>query len=349
MTASSMRLSAAGVAAFRLTREALYVLDDGGPRPVVAVGEEIPDFGAIASLGGFAIDGDTAAVFATDPSGRNVIAVHRQAALRKVVAENDPSPTGGGLELEYPDSLLLRGGTLLFVSGVRSGDPTTGLFRVDVRTGTVRVVAKNGDTTRRGVVVGDLSFGSFAFLRRGVAFTAEVEPEGAGLFVRRGRRLMPLAVTGERARGGGTFTGIGAVAASGRRLVVQADLGSLDARSSALFRARRGRLERVFAGGIEVPGGGTYRVAWPVGFSGRSLALVGYPTLGGTGLGSGIFLLRAAKATPLALEGAPAPIGGTYGTITDVSTSETAVVFGAYLEGDAPVPFALFEVSGGRG
>src|SRR5439155_2921148 len=92
-------INGAGAVAFGVSREALYLLVQGGARLVAKEGDQVPGFGTIASFGRGAFGGEAPVFSAFDPDGHEVIARVGDTGPSKVVAAGDPGPQGGILDL----------------------------------------------------------------------------------------------------------------------------------------------------------------------------------------------------------------------------------------------------------
>ena len=321
----------AGGVAFRARRNALYRLDDGGVRPVVAGGNAIGGAGHLRDIGIHAASPGTLAFVGREVEGRTVIAVHRGEGLAKVVASGEPTPLGGTFDLPG-DGLALQGDSVLFSSVVKDGTAPAGLFRVDpgggvaplVRSG---VAAPGGGRFKR--IESVLTAGP-----RGAVFSATLDDDREGLYLVRGARVRQVAITGNRLPGvrGQSIGSFDAVAASQGRVLFSA-FGSED--GGALVLAGRGVIRPVAKTGSRAPGGGKFEGHFDaVTLSGKTAAFVAELT--DSAASSGLFLVRGRRARLLVPSGVPTPVGGTLDLdgAQGMSRVGAAIVFRASLLGD---------------
>ncbi len=331
-------INGAGAVAFGVSREALYLLAQGGARPVVEEGDQVQGFGTIASFGRVAFGGETLVFSALDPDGHEVIARVGDAGASKVVAAGDPGPKGGILDLG-DERIAASGDAVVFSSTLSSGTIPAALFTVDA--GAVERVASTGQRAARHARFA--SFADFAFLGRGVAFAAGLSDGRIGIFLRRGRRTAPLALSGSRAPGGGKLGAFGGLATSGPRLLFSANL--LTSATTRLFLEQGGRLRKVAGSDEAAPGGGLVGDLLSFALATRTPVFLA-SQMSGDSTPRALFSASGRSLVPLVRVGDPAPGGGAIAALDEVAATGAMVLVQAELTG-APAARALFEVPAG--
>ena len=332
-------INGAGAVAFGVSRGALYLLAPGGARPVVEEGDQVQGFGTIASFGRVAFGGETLVFSALDPDGYEVIARVGDAGASKVVAAGDPGPKGGILDLG-DERIAASGDAVVFSSTLSSGTIPAALFTVDA--GAVERVARTGQRAARHARFA--SFADFAFLGRGVAFAAGLSDGRIGIFLRRGRRTAPLALSGSRAPGGGKLGAFGGLATSGPRLLFSANLLA-SATTTRLFLAQGGRLRKVAGSDEAAPGGGLVGDLLSFALATRTPVFLA-SQMSGDSTPRALFSASGRSLVPLVRVGDPAPGGGAIAALDEVAATGAMVLVQAELTG-APAARALFEVPAG--
>ena len=332
-------INGAGAVAFGVSRGALYLLAPGGARPVVEEGDQVQGFGTIASFGRVAFGGETLVFSALDPDGHEVIARVGDAGASKVVAAGDPGPKGGILDLG-DERIAASGDAVVFSSTLSSGTIPAALFTVDA--GAVERVASTGQRAARHARFA--SFADFAFLGRGVAFAAGLSDGRIGIFLRRGRRTAPLALSGSRAPGGGKLGAFGGLATSGPRLLFSANLLA-SATTTRLFLAQGGRLRKVAGSDEAAPGGGLVGDLLSFALATRTPVFLA-SQMSGDSTPRALFSASGRSLVPLVRVGDPAPGGGAIAALDEVAATGAMVLVQAELTG-APAARALFGVPAG--
>ena len=332
-------INGAGAVAFGVSREALYLLAQGGARPVVEEGDQVQGFGTIASFGRVAFGGETLVFSALDSDGHEVIARVGDAGASKVVAAGDPGPKGGILDLG-DERIAASGDAVVFSSTLSSGTIPAALFTVDA--GAVERVASTGQRAVRHARF--VSFADFAFLGRGVGFAAGLSDGRIGIFLRRGRRTAPLALSGSRAPGGGKLGAFGGLATSGPRLLFSANLLA-SATTTRLFLEQGGRLRKVAGSDEAAPGGGLVGDLLSFALATRTPVFLA-SQMSGESTPRALFSASGRSLVPLVRVGDPAPGGGAIAALDEVAATGAMVLVQAELTG-APAARALFEVPAG--
>ncbi len=334
-------INGAGAVAFGVSREALYLLAQGGARLVAKEGDQVAGFGTIASFGRGAFGGEAPVFSAFDPDGHEVIARVGDAGASKVVAAGDPAPQGGILDLG-DGGFAASADAVVFSSTLSGGTIPAALFMLDAAAGTLKSVASAGQ--RAGHHARFASFGDFAFLGKGVAFAAGLSDGRTGIFLRRGRRTAPLALSGRRAPGGGKLGAFGGLATSGPRLLFSANLLA-SATTTRLFLAQGGRLRKVAGSDEAAPGGGLVGDLLSLALATRTPVFLA-SQMSGESTPRALFSASGRSLVPLVRVGDPAPGGGAIAALDEVAATGAMVLVQAELTG-APAARALFEVPAG--
>src|SRR5438876_7972117 len=338
-SASLPSIHGAGAVAFGVSREALYLLAQGGARPVVEEGDQVQGFGTIASFGRVAFGGETLVFSALDSDGHEVIARVGDAGASKVVAAGDPGPKGGILDLG-DERIAASGDAVVFSSTLSSGTIPAALFTVDA--GAVERVASTGQRAARHARLA--SFADFAFLGRGVAFAAGLSDGRIGIFLRRGRRTAPLTLSGSRAPGGGKLGAFGGLATSGPRLLFSANLLA-SATTTRLFLAQGGRLRKVAGSDEAAPGGGLVGDLLSFALATRTPVFLA-SQMSGDSTPRALFSASGRSLVPLLRVGDPAPGGGAIAALDEVAAAGAMVLVQVELTG-ASAARALVAVPAG--
>jgi len=336
------------VVAFRADRRTLYQLSGGAARPVAAPGDVVAGGGTIRGFGPHAARDGLIAFVARDAGGGGTfLAIARGGTLTTVLDIRVPTPLGGTLDLDVP-SLDVRGTKIVFASSVNGGAAASGLFRVDVSTGVVDVLAQAGEPA-----TGDRHFAEFDSVQAaggGAVFGATLDDASGGLFVSGGTRARAIVITGEPVPGRPrkTITDVGPVAVSGRRVLFSVNNtdDNDDKRGPRLLLWRNGRVQTLVAAGRRAAGSGRFAFEFSqVAMDGRTAAFI-------AGLdrtaASGLFLLRGRTPVPLVLDGVVSPVGGTI-ELSDlegrISLVGSTVIFLADLVSGAEAKLGLFSVA----
>ena len=213
---------------------------------------------------------------------------------------------------------------------------------LDAAAGTLKSVASAGQ--RAGHHARFASFGDFAFLGKGVAFIAGLSDGRTGIFLRRGRRTAPLALSGSRAPGGGKLGAFGGLATSGPRLLFSANLLA-SATTTRLFLAQRGRLRKVAESDEAAPGGGLVGDLLSFALATRTPVFLA-SQMPGDSTPRALFSASGRSLVPLVRVGDPAPGGGAIAAFDEVAATGAMVLVQAELTG-APAARALFGVPAG--
>lgn len=226
----------------------------GGPAPGIPAG-------TLAGLDSPALnDRGDVAFLATVRRGRESIeAVYLRSgpALRKVIAQGDPAPSGGSLAAFGMPALNNRG-VIAFAAAVEGRAVPGGVF---VSEGDqVKMLVAAGDATPVGGIFAKFSERVGISDTGAVAFNALLKnaPAAAGVFVAEAGQVRKLVALGDAAPGGGTFSYLGlwpALSARGALAIA----ASVDGGASqvAVFRTAPSGLERVAGLGDTLPGGTT--------------------------------------------------------------------------------------------
>jgi hypothetical protein len=249
----------AGTVAFRAGREAIYLLDADGARPVASAGDAVEGAGTLRGFGTHAFGGGRLAFLGRESDGRWILVLRHQGRLRKLAASDEPTPLGGVFALE-DGPLDVDAGAAVFVATVTGAPIATAVFQV--RGDAPETVARAGDPAPGGGSFRD--FHGVDVEGRRVVFDADLD-DGSGIFLARSGRIVEVARTATPLRGLGRrrVQDLGAFAASGARVLFAADRGI----DRGLFLA---------------DGGGTRRVA-RAGGRGRRF---GFQEFGGLALGA---------------------------------------------------------------
>ena len=340
-SASLPSINGAGAVAFGVSREALYLLAQGGARLVAKEGDQVAGFGTIASFGRGAFGGEAPVFSAFDPDGHEVIARVGEAGASKVVAAGEPGPQGGILDLG-DGGFAASADAVVFSSTLSGGTIPAALFMLDAAAGTLKSVASAGQ--RAGHHARFASFGDFAFLGKGVAFIAGLSDGRTGIFLRRGRHTAPLALSGSRAPGGGKLGAFGGLATSGPRLLFSANLLA-SATTTRLFLAQGGRLRKVAGSDEAAPGGGLVGDLLSFALATRTPVFLA-SQMSGDSTPRALFSASGRSLVPLVRVGDPAPGGGAIAALDEVAATGAMVLVQAELTG-APAARALFGVPAG--
>jgi len=334
-------INGAGAVAFGVSREALYLLAQGGARLVAKEGDQVAGFGTIASFGRGAFGGEAPVFSAFDPDGHEVIARVGDAGASKVVAAGDPGPQGGILDLG-DGGFAASADAVVFSSTLSGGTIPAALFMLDAAAGTLKSVASAGQ--RAGHHARFASFGDFAFLGKGVAFIAGLSDGRTGIFLRRGRRTAPLALSGSRAPGGGKLGAFGGLATSGPRLLFSANLLA-SATTTRLFLAQGGRLRKVAGSDEAAPGGGLVGDLLSFALATRTPVFLA-SQMSDDSTPRALFSASGRSLVPLVRVGDPAPGGGAIAALDEVAATGAMVLVQVELTG-ASAARALVAVPAG--
>src|SRR5882724_1593343 len=340
-SASLPSINGAGAVAFGVSREALYLLAQGGARLVAKEGDQVAGFGTIASFGRGAFGGEAPVFSAFDPDGHEVIARVGDAGASKVVAAGDPGPQGGILDLG-DDRIAASADAVVFSSTLSGGAIPAALFTVGAGAGAVKPVARAGQ--RAGHHARLASFGDFAFLGKGVAFIAGLSDGRTGIFLRRGRRTAPLALSGRRAPGGGKLGAFGGLATSGPRLLFSTNLLA-SATITRLFLEQGGRLRKVAGSDEAAPGGGLVGDLLSFALATRTPVFLA-SQMSDDSTPRALFSASGRSLVPLVRVGDPAPGGGAIAALDEVAATGAMVLVQVELTG-APAARALVAVPAG--
>ena len=321
-------INGAGAVAFGVSREALYLLAQGGARLVAKEGDQVAGFGTIASFGRGAFGGEAPVFSAFDPDGHEVIARVGDAGASKVVAAGDPAPQGGILDLG-DGGFAASADAVVFSSTLSGGTIPAALFMLDAAAGPLKSVASAGQ--RAGHHARFASFGDFAFLGKGVAFIAGLSDGRTGIFLRRGRRTAPLALSGRRAPGGGKLGAFGGLATSGPRLLFSANLLA-SATTTRLFLAQGGRLRKVAGSDEAAPGGGLVGDLLSFALATRTPVFLA-SQMSGDSTPRALFSASGRSLVPLVRVGDPAPGGGAIAALDEVAATGAMVLVQVELTG----------------
>jgi hypothetical protein len=242
--------------------EGIFLWSRGRVQPLVITGGPLPGItgGTLAAIESPALNDRGDVVFlATVRRGRETLeAVYARVGgkLRKVVAQGDAAPAGGAFAAFGPPTLNKRG-TVGFAAAVEGRGVPGGLYVVQGET--VRMLVGAGDDSAAGGIFAKfaerLSLNDSGL----VVFNAQLKgaPSPGGLFLVERGAPRTLALIGDPAPGGGTFSHFGlwpSVNAAGH--VVFAS--SVDGGSNpiAVFVARPDGFTRVAGVGDALPGGG---------------------------------------------------------------------------------------------
>jgi len=334
------------VVTFRADRLALYLLTGGAASLVAAPGDVVAGGGTIRGLSVHAVGDGVIAFVARDAGGGGTfLATARGGNLTRVIGSGAPSPLGGTLVLDVA-SLDVQRSKVFFASSVTGGTAPSGLFRVDVSTGTVDVLAKAGGPATADRRFAD--FGSVHTAASGAVFRATLDDQSEGLFLTRGARARAIVVTGEPVPGRRrrTVAGIGPLAVSGGRVLFSVNDNSGDNRAARLLLWKNGRVKTLAAGGRKAAAGGRFALEFsPVAMDGRTAAFIA--GLDGTAA-SGLFLSRGRKPVSLVLNGVGSPVGGTVELSDEegrMSLVGSTVIFLADLVSGAEAKLGLFSVA----
>ena len=334
------------VVTFRADRRALYLLTGGAASLVAAPGDVVAGGGTIRGLSVHAVGDGVIAFVARDAGGGGTfLATARGGNLTRVIGSGAPSPLGGTLVLDVA-SLDVQRSKVFLASSVSGGTAPSGLFRIDVSTGTVDVLAQAG-----GPATAERRFADFASVHAaasGAVFRATLDDGSDGLFLTRGARGRAIVVTGEPVPGRRrrTIADFGPVAVSGGRVLFSVNDNSGDNRAARLLLWRNGGVKALAAGGRKAAGGGRFVSDFsPVAMDGRTAAFIA--GLDGNAA-AGLFLSRGRKPVPLVLNGMASPVGGTVELSDEedrMSLVDSTVVFVADLVSGAEAKLGLFSVT----
>ena len=224
----------------------------------------------------------------------------------------------------------------------------------------LRLVATAGDAAPGGGTFERFTVESLPIVapvnaRGQVVFFASLgrAPAGEGFFLFDGRRIVKVAVEGDRAPGGGTFSGFG-----------RHPVPALNARGSVAFAAALAgarAVEGIFVWDTKQTRPVALTGAAAPGIASGTLAVVEAPAINTRGDVAFLATIRRGRETVEAIyartarglvkvvaQGDPAPAGGVYaGFGVPALTDDGAVVFGAAVEGRG-VPGGIFVAQGER-
>jgi hypothetical protein len=245
------------------TVEGIFTASPGRLRSVAVAGEPAPGIpsGTLASVDAPALnDRGDVGFLATVRRGRETVEaiyLRREGRLRKVAAQGDPAPAGGTFA-GFGIPALNNKGLVAFAAVVEGRAVPGGLFLAEGER--VRMVVGAGDATPIGGIVFKISERVAINEGGAIAFTAVLKdaPTEAAIFVAEAGRLRTVAVLGDAAPGGGTFSHFGlwpALAADGTvGFVAALDRGTT---TLGVFVATPAGMLQIAGIGDALPGGGT--------------------------------------------------------------------------------------------
>jgi hypothetical protein len=148
-----------------------------------------------------------------------------------------------------------------------------------------------------------------------VAATDQFAGDPWGLYVALGDMDPTLALTGNPAPAGGTFGGLGAPTLNDAGQVAFVTNLTGGSAQAGVFLGTPGALQAVALQGAAAPSGGTYAAFNPPVLGGAGQVAFRADLIGGSSV-SGLFVGTPGAVQTAALQGAPAPGGGTYATFT---------------------------------
>lgn len=246
-------LNGRGDVVVRMRRAGVYRLARRGWEPLAREGDPVAGAAPVASIeaqrGGAAGD---VTVLATLEDGRRSLLLRRASGLVPVVSDGDPSPAGGTIVLDEMPPHDVRAGRVVLVLETDVSPGALYLARVK-RTPRLSVL---GAGTSSALSAPDAPVA----LRDGVAlFAVPVGAEDAagGVFLLRGRRVVPIVVSGRRlpGAGGARVTDVGPPAGAGAGIVFEVGLDHpIDPRAFFSWTPGRGvrRFDRLEAAPIQV-------------------------------------------------------------------------------------------------
>lgn len=225
-------------------------------------------------------------------------------AIKKLVAEGDPTPIGGVFQgFRLGRAAPTKTGAALFVATVGGGRGHEGIFLASP--GTVTKVVAGGDPEPTGGIFGHMDDRPSANEAGMVAFNAEIIKKktdtGQFWWRRAGLLLQPV------------------------HFPTGADMG--------MFVASQVRFTKIVGIGDPTPLGGTFDAFEPPVISPQgTLVLIGSIS-GGTTAGA-IFTVSGGRIAPVLRMGDPAPGGGKFGTLEGYGINDRGeIAFRAFLEG----------------
>jgi hypothetical protein len=241
--------------------EGLFAAQGGRLRAVALSGAPAPGLpsGVLANLDAPSINGrGDVAFLATVRRGRETIEavfLSARGQLQKIVAQGDPAPAGGSFAAFGPP-VINRDGAVAFGTAIEGRAVPGGIFIA--RGGQLRMVLGAGDESPVGGIFAKFSE-RLGFSDPGtIVFHGQLKaaPVAAGIFAIDEGRARVVALLGDPAPGGGTFSNFGlwpAVSAMG----TIAFTASVDGGPSPVIVVRTGGdgLHRVVGVGDSVPGG----------------------------------------------------------------------------------------------
>ncbi len=287
-------MNAADTVAFRASREALYQLENGTPRPVASGGDAVGTV-TIHSLIDHAVGGATLAFAAEDRDGLPFLALRRGGTTSRLVGEGDATPLGGTFVLSEGD-FDVDEEAIVFAASIDGGSAATGLFRVH-GSGTIETLARAGDAAPEGGKFA--GFGAPLVDGRRIVFAATLDDDRQGLYALRGQRLGKLARTGDRFGGRrARITALGQSAADRNRVL----FALTTTRAGALVLAAGRATEVVARGGQRVREVGRLDGGFP-GFALGARGVAFLATLQGSTPPEALFLVRGGRRRTLAVSG----------------------------------------------
>lgn len=303
---AAVALGGDGTLALRLDRDAVYALEGDRPRPLVRTGEVVEGVGPVLEIVRYETGpGSALGVVVTAVDGRHVLARLEGRTLHRVIADDDPLPSGrladveSSLSLGTPFAVDGRRVVAAVASTIAEGGATE---LIDVRDGRTRGSLRSGPEGS-----GELFDTPLLAFPRGAVVGDWIGSEDGERFalVHVGRRFArPVAAVGDRTPGGGaTIGGIGPVARFGRGIVFLAGLEP-EARDAFFAWSPGADVRRLRVRPPRLPAVMPLQIAT----DGRVIATLGEEDVSGAVM---LAVHQGRRTTRVATSGDPSPLGGT--------------------------------------
>lgn len=358
MRTSRLAIALASAAALLLATPAAAV-EGWGVEKVALEGEIAPDSGGAVfdsfdvTLGSDGEVGFTALLSGSTPSW--ALFRHSGGTTTAASTPGETAPGTGGSYRVITGFPVLRGGGLSFPAFVENGSAATGLF-LDAAGGDSAIVLEGEAAPGTGggsfeAAISDLNLhginasGDAAF-RSGIVGGSAAK----GVFRRTGAGTAAVALLGDAAPGGGSYSDLGNPSINGAAQVAFSAVIAGGPAPTAIVVDTGAGASAVLSAGDPAPdsgGGSLADFVYPAINDAGALSFVGAVS-GGTATG-GYFVHSAGETWPAAVEFGEAPDtgGGTYVSLTSLPNLNvsSSVAFGALLAGGS-VAAGVFHVSG---
>ena len=284
-------------------------------------GSPAPGGGTFSTLESASLNDNGAIAFVADVSGatasQGVFLVYK-GAVTSALLQGSAVP-GGGTFSAFDSVSLNDGGVVAFVADVSGGASGQGLFLINKST--VTAVVLQGSPAPGGGTFS--TFESASLNNNGaIAFVADISGGTAsqGIFLINKGAVTAVALQGSLAPGGGTFSAFDSVSLNDSAVIAFVADVSGGTASQGIFLINKGTVTAAVLQGSPAPGSGTFSTFESASVNNNG-AIAFVADIGGGTASQGLFLINKGKVNAVALQGSPAPGGGTFAAFESASLS----------------------------